>query len=157
MVNAIIQANVIREQGFRSARGLQRIGERYGAERTEAACGRAVGFGARSYKPVERILRLGRETTTIRELRQMTILGSATRTCGTGRRAGLKIRCPQGRVGSSPTLATKLGITRFCKEESRVAVGGRRRAQRVPTAAMDLGLGSRAHCVSSNLVIRGID
>jgi transposase len=64
MVNAIIKANVIREQGFRSARGLQRIGERYGAERIEAACERAVGFGARSYKPVERILRLGRETTT---------------------------------------------------------------------------------------------
>ena len=26
---------------------------------------------------------------------------------GTGRRYGLKIRCPLGRVGSSPTLATK--------------------------------------------------
>ena len=64
MVHAIIKANVIREQGFRSARGLQRIGERFGAERTEAACERAVGFGARSYKPVDRILRLGRETTT---------------------------------------------------------------------------------------------
>lgn len=64
MVNAIVSANVIREQGFRSARGLQRIGERYGAERTEAACERAVSFGARSYKPVERILRLGREMTT---------------------------------------------------------------------------------------------
>jgi transposase len=64
MVNAIVSANVIREQGFRSARGLQRIGERFGAERTEAACERAVSFGARSYKPVERILRLGREMTT---------------------------------------------------------------------------------------------
>lgn len=64
MVNAIVNANVIREQGFRSARGLQRIGERYGAERTEAACERAVGFGARSYKPIERLLRLGRETTS---------------------------------------------------------------------------------------------
>jgi len=62
MVHAIIQANVIREQGFRSARGLQRVGERFGSVRTEAACERAVGFGARSYKPVERILRLGRET-----------------------------------------------------------------------------------------------
>lgn len=62
MVNAIVQANVIREEGFRSARGLQRVGERFGSARTEAACERAVGFGARSYKPVERILRLGRET-----------------------------------------------------------------------------------------------
>lgn len=62
LVNAIVQANVIREQGYRSARGLQRMGERYGVERTEAACERAMSFGARSYKPVERILRLGRET-----------------------------------------------------------------------------------------------
>ena len=64
MVNAIINANVIREQGFRSARGLQRIGEKFGCERTEAACERAISFGARSYKPVERILRLGRESIT---------------------------------------------------------------------------------------------
>lgn len=62
MVHAIVKANVIREQGFRSARGLQRIGEKFGAARTEAACERALAFGARSYKPVERILRLGRES-----------------------------------------------------------------------------------------------
>lgn len=64
MVNAIVSANVIREQGYRSARGLQRIGERFGPERMEAPCERAIGFGARSYKPVERILRLGREMAT---------------------------------------------------------------------------------------------
>jgi transposase len=62
MVNAILSACPIREQGYRSARGLQRVGQKYGPERTEAACARARSFGARSYKPVERILRLGRET-----------------------------------------------------------------------------------------------
>jgi transposase len=62
MVNAILSACPIREQGYRSARGLQRVGQKYGPERTEAACARALSFGARSYKPVERILRLGRET-----------------------------------------------------------------------------------------------
>ena len=61
MVHAIVSANPIREQGYRSARGLQRVGQKFGNERTEAACERALGFGARSYKPVERILRLGRE------------------------------------------------------------------------------------------------
>lgn len=64
MVNAIITANPIREQGYRSARGLQRIGQKFGPERTEAACARALQFGARSYKPVERILRLGREAAS---------------------------------------------------------------------------------------------
>jgi len=65
LVNAIVNANVVREQGYRSARGLQRIGEKYGAARTEAACERALMFGARSYKPVERILRLGRENAVM--------------------------------------------------------------------------------------------
>ncbi len=61
MVERIVSANPIQEQGWRSARGLQRVGEKYGPERTERACERALGFGARSYKPVERLLRLGRE------------------------------------------------------------------------------------------------
>jgi transposase len=65
MVERIIESRPIREQGYRSARGLQRVGDKYGPERTEAACARALSFGARSYKPVEQILRLGRDTTPI--------------------------------------------------------------------------------------------
>jgi hypothetical protein len=61
MVQRLLDANPVREQGWRSARGLQRIGEKYGAERTEQACGSALRFGARSYKPIERLLVLGRE------------------------------------------------------------------------------------------------
>jgi transposase len=61
MVKRLLDANPVREQGWRSARGLQRIGEKYGAARTEQACGSALRFGARSYKPVERLLALGRE------------------------------------------------------------------------------------------------
>lgn len=61
MVERIVASNAVQEQGWRSARGLQRVGEKYGSERTERACERALGFGARSYKPVERLLRLGRE------------------------------------------------------------------------------------------------
>jgi transposase len=48
-------------QGFRSGQGLRRIGIKYGPERTEAACEKALRFGATSYRPVERMLRLGRE------------------------------------------------------------------------------------------------
>jgi transposase len=62
MVKRLLDANPVREQGWRSARGLQRVGERYGAARTEQACGSALRFGARSYKPVERLLVLGRES-----------------------------------------------------------------------------------------------
>lgn len=62
MVQRLLDINPVREQGWRSARGLQRVGEKYGAERTEQACGTALRFGARSYKPVERLLVLGRES-----------------------------------------------------------------------------------------------
>ena len=60
-VRRLLESNPVQEMGWRSARGLQRVGERHGAERTELACARALRFGARSYKPVERILALGRE------------------------------------------------------------------------------------------------
>lgn len=47
--------------GYRSGLGLRRVGRKYGAERTESAAAVALRWGATSYKPVERMLRLGRE------------------------------------------------------------------------------------------------
>lgn len=63
MVQRLLDANPVREQGWRSARGLQRVGEKYRAARTEQACDTALRFGARSYKPIERLLVLGRENS----------------------------------------------------------------------------------------------
>jgi transposase len=65
MVRRLIDANPVREQGWRSARGLQRVGEKHGPERTELACERALRLGARSYKIVANILSLGRERTPL--------------------------------------------------------------------------------------------
>lgn len=61
MVRRIFDASPIREQGWRSAKALQRLVTKYGDARVEAACAHALHFGARSYKPVERLLVLGRE------------------------------------------------------------------------------------------------
>lgn len=61
MVRRILDANPVREHGWRSAKGLQRLAQKYGAARLEAACRHAMHFGARSYKPIERLLKLGRE------------------------------------------------------------------------------------------------
>jgi len=61
MARRILDASPIREQGWRSAKGLQRLAAKYGEQRVEAACAHALHFGARSYKPVERLLILGRE------------------------------------------------------------------------------------------------
>jgi len=67
MVTRLLDANPVREQGWRSARGLQRVGEKYGAERTEQACASALRLGARSYRSVERLLALGRESVGVNE------------------------------------------------------------------------------------------
>ena len=65
MTRKLIDANPAREQGWRSARGLQRVGEKHGPERTELACARALHLGACSYKPVANILALGREAVPL--------------------------------------------------------------------------------------------
>jgi hypothetical protein len=68
LVRRLLDANPIREQGWPSATGLERLAKKYGATRLEAACAQALRFGARSYKPVERILALGRESTEAPDL-----------------------------------------------------------------------------------------
>ena len=47
------------EHGYRSCLGLFRLAKRFGHERVEAACARALGVGARSYRHVESILKHG--------------------------------------------------------------------------------------------------
>jgi transposase len=45
------------QQGFRSCRGIIRLGERFGSDRLERACARALRVRAFSYKSVEAILK----------------------------------------------------------------------------------------------------
>jgi len=47
------------EQGYRSCLGLLRLAQRHGETRLEAACGRALTAGARSYRHVDSILKHG--------------------------------------------------------------------------------------------------
>ena len=47
------------EQGFRSSLGIIRLGRRYGSDRLEAACTRALFMKAYSYKSVRSILTTG--------------------------------------------------------------------------------------------------
>ena len=47
------------EQGFRSCLGIIRLGRRYGSDRLEAACRRALAIQAYSYRSVESILKSG--------------------------------------------------------------------------------------------------
>ena len=49
------------EQGFRSCIGILGLVKRYGAERVDAACARALVLNARSYNSVAAILKNHRE------------------------------------------------------------------------------------------------
>ncbi len=59
LAGEILRSRPHPEQGFRSCLGILRLGHRYGAERLEAACGRALAVHAYSYRSVESILKTG--------------------------------------------------------------------------------------------------
>jgi len=55
------------EQGYRSCLGILRLSKKYGDARLEAACARALGVRARSYRHVESILSNGLDRVAARE------------------------------------------------------------------------------------------
>ena len=59
LCRAIMAARPHPELGFRSCLGVLRLGDRYGPERLEAACARALAIGACSYRSVRSILERG--------------------------------------------------------------------------------------------------
>jgi transposase len=59
LVKAILADRPHPEMGYRSCLGILRLGKRYGNERLEAAAGRALAVGARSYRHMESILSKG--------------------------------------------------------------------------------------------------
>lgn len=59
LAHAILESRPHPEQGYRSCMGIIRLGERYGQERIEAACQRALAARALSCRSVESILKTG--------------------------------------------------------------------------------------------------
>lgn len=57
VVERILTARPHPQQGFRSCLGIMRLGKRYGDDRLEAACRRAIAIGACSYKSIESMLK----------------------------------------------------------------------------------------------------
>jgi len=55
------------QQGFRACRGLIGLGEKYGSERLELACHRALAIRGPSYRTVKSILMAGLETLPLPE------------------------------------------------------------------------------------------
>lgn len=59
LAQAILTERRHPEQGYRSCLGILRLAKRYGEERLEAACSRALAVRARSYRHIESILKNG--------------------------------------------------------------------------------------------------
>ena len=59
LIDVILRSRPHPEQGFRSAIGILGLVKRYGPERVDAACARALLLNARSYKSVSAILKNG--------------------------------------------------------------------------------------------------
>jgi hypothetical protein len=59
LITAILADRPHPEQGYRSCLGILRLAKRYGNDRLEAACARALPVRARSYRHIESILKNG--------------------------------------------------------------------------------------------------
>ncbi|MEP9370446.1 hypothetical protein [Xanthobacter sp. VNH20] len=59
LVEVILRSRRHPEQGFRSCVGILRLAKTFGADRLEAACGRALEIGAHSWSSVKSILQNG--------------------------------------------------------------------------------------------------
>ncbi len=66
LAEAILDARRHPEQGYRSCLGIIRLADRYGTDRVEAACARALAVRALSYRSVESILRHGLDSQPLR-------------------------------------------------------------------------------------------
>jgi transposase len=62
LVEIILRSRPHPEQGFRSCIGILGLRKQYGVERLEAACGRALALGTRSYSSVAAILKNKQES-----------------------------------------------------------------------------------------------
>jgi transposase len=65
VVETVLESRPHPQQGFRSCLGIMRLGKRYGAERLEGACRRALSLGACAYKSIESILKQSLDNTPL--------------------------------------------------------------------------------------------
>ncbi|MCP4305055.1 MAG: hypothetical protein GY788_09315 [bacterium] len=68
MVEAIMISKPHPHQGLHSCLGLHRLSRRYGKDRLEAACRRALAIGGLSYKSIRSILKNGLDQQALPEI-----------------------------------------------------------------------------------------
>ena len=73
VIGQILRSRVHPQQGFRSCLGILRLGERYGSERLEAACQRALRLHACRYQSLASILAHGLDRQPLPEQAELTL------------------------------------------------------------------------------------
>lgn len=73
VIGQILRSRVHPQQGFRSCLGILRLAERYGSERLEAACRRALRLQACRYKSLASILERGLDRQPLPEPTELTL------------------------------------------------------------------------------------
>jgi len=73
VVETIMNGRAHPEQGYRSCMGVMRLGSRYGNNRLESACKRALAIGGCSYKSIESILKKGLDAEALPEEETATL------------------------------------------------------------------------------------
>jgi transposase len=67
LARRILESKPHPEQGYRACLGLLRLGQKYSADRLEAACDRALRIGGISYRSVNSILQSGLDQIPLEE------------------------------------------------------------------------------------------
>jgi len=80
----ILESRPHPEQGYRSCLGIVRLADRYGAERVEAACRRALAVRAFSCRSVESILKTGLDRQPLPAARPVLVHPRHDNLCGAG-------------------------------------------------------------------------
>jgi transposase len=75
-IDHMIASRVFPQQAFRSCLGLLRLGKKFGEERLEKACARALFVGATRYQQVESILKNKLEATSLSHVEPAPIVSS---------------------------------------------------------------------------------
>jgi len=66
VINAILTCHKIEQQGYRACMGVLKLADRYGAERLEVACQRALTYTpSPTYKNIDSILKSGQDRSIL--------------------------------------------------------------------------------------------
>ena len=70
MVKEVLERKKHPEQGYRACMGVLRLGKRFGRDRLEAACARAITIQAYTYRSIESILKTGLDAQPLEQPQQ---------------------------------------------------------------------------------------